>query len=103
VQPAAEFEADLANLAAEGESELLVHFDGDGGTPVLSNTVNAPVDLFDTSTNLVSDLNPSNFGDLVTFTATRVANDDGTESGDEVMVFECRTLYFIEQGFTRDT
>src|SRR6185503_17258396 len=29
-----------------------------------------PVDLFDTSTNLVSNLNPSNFGDSVTFTAT---------------------------------
>ena len=29
-----------------------------------------PVDLFDTSTTLASDLNPSNFGDLVTFTAT---------------------------------
>lgn len=28
------------------------------------------VDLFDTTTTLASDLNPSNFGDLVTFTAT---------------------------------
>ncbi len=40
------------------------------GTPVNTNTVNTPVDLFDTTTTLASDLNPSNFGDLVTFTAT---------------------------------
>ena len=30
VEPPAEFEAGLANLAAEGETELLVHLDGDG-------------------------------------------------------------------------
>ncbi len=35
-----------------------------------NNPTDTPVDLFDTSTTLVSDLNPSNFGDLVTFTAT---------------------------------
>jgi hypothetical protein len=37
---------------------------GGAVTPTLT-----PVDLFDTSTTLVSSLNPSNFGDLVTFTA----------------------------------
>ena len=44
----------------------------DGATPLSTNTntVNTPVDLFDTTTTLASDLNPSNFGDLVTFTAT---------------------------------
>ena len=35
-----------------------------------SDPTETPVDLFDTSTSLVSNLNPSNFGDLVTFTAT---------------------------------
>jgi len=35
-----------------------------------SDPTDTPVDLFDTSTTLVSDLNPSNFGDQVTFTAT---------------------------------
>ena len=35
-----------------------------------SDPTETPVDLFDTSTTLASDLNPSNFGDLVTFTAT---------------------------------
>src|SRR6185436_13516992 len=51
----------------------------ESGTPVLTddtsvvgpaNPNETNVDLFDTSTTLVSDLNPSNFGDLVTFTAT---------------------------------
>jgi hypothetical protein len=44
----------------------------DGATPksTNTNTANTPVDLFDTTTTLASDLNPSNFGDLVTFTAT---------------------------------
>ncbi len=42
----------------------------ESGTPVNTNTVNTPVDLFDTTTTLASDLNPSNFGDQVTFTAT---------------------------------
>lgn len=51
----------------------------DGGISVLTDdpavggandpTV-TPVDLFDTSTTLVSDINPSNFGEQVTFTAT---------------------------------
>jgi hypothetical protein len=35
-----------------------------------ADPTDTPVDLFDTSTTLASDLNPSNFGDLVTFTAT---------------------------------
>ncbi|HSE31384.1 MAG TPA: choice-of-anchor Q domain-containing protein, partial [Pyrinomonadaceae bacterium] len=35
-----------------------------------ADPTDTPIDLFNTSTNLVSDLNPSNFGDLVTFTAT---------------------------------
>ncbi|HKR12115.1 MAG TPA: Ig-like domain-containing protein, partial [Pyrinomonadaceae bacterium] len=39
------------------------------------------VDLFDTTTTLVSDLNPSNFGDMVTFTAT-VAENPAQASAD---------------------
>jgi hypothetical protein len=35
-----------------------------------ADPTDTPVDLFDTTTTLASDLNPSNFGDLVTFTAT---------------------------------
>src|SRR5262249_16228754 len=35
-----------------------------------SDPTDTPVDLFDTSTSLISSLNPSNFGDQVTFTAT---------------------------------
>src|SRR6185436_1504418 len=51
----------------------------ESGTPVLTddtsvvgpaNPNETDVDLFDTTTALVSNLNPSNFGDLVTFTAT---------------------------------
>jgi CSLREA domain-containing protein len=51
----------------------------ESGTPVLTDDPSAggaadptetPVDLFDTSTNLVSNINPSNFGEQVTFTAT---------------------------------
>jgi hypothetical protein len=51
----------------------------ESGTPVLTDDpavgggadkTATPVDLFDTSTNLISGLNPSNFGDSVTFTAT---------------------------------
>ena len=55
----------------------------DGATPlsVNTNTVNTPVDLFNTTTTLASDLNPSNFGDLVTFTAT-VAEDPTQATAD---------------------
>jgi hypothetical protein len=35
-----------------------------------ADPTDTPVDLFDTTTTLASDVNPSNFGDLVTFTAT---------------------------------
>ena len=51
----------------------------ESGTPVLTddpaiagaaNKTATPVDLFDTTTTLASNLNPSNFGDSVTFTAT---------------------------------
>lgn len=35
-----------------------------------TDPTDTPVDLFDTTTSLSSDLNPSNFGDQVTFTAT---------------------------------
>jgi uncharacterized repeat protein (TIGR01451 family) len=51
----------------------------ESGTPVLTDDpavggpadkTATPVDLFNTTTTLASDLNPSNFGDLVTFTAT---------------------------------
>jgi len=55
----------------------------DGATPLSANTntVNTPVDLFNTTTSLVSDLNPSDFGDTVTFTAT-VAEDPAQPSVD---------------------
>lgn len=39
-----------------------------------SDPTETPVDLFDTTTTLVSDLNPSDFGDTVTFTATVAEN-----------------------------
>ncbi len=41
---------------------------------VFTNEVDTNVDLFDTTTTLASDLNPSDFGDLVTFTATVAEN-----------------------------
>lgn len=46
----------------------------DGVTPlsVNTNTVNTPVDLFNSVTTLVSDLNPANQGDTINFTATVV-------------------------------
>jgi hypothetical protein len=57
--------------AAQVSNQGTVNYN-DGATPLSTNTntVNTPVDLFDTTTTLASDLNPSNFGDLVTFTAT---------------------------------
>ena len=44
----------------------------DGATPlnVNTNTVNTPVDRFDSQTTLISDLNPANQGDTINFTAT---------------------------------
>ncbi len=46
----------------------------DGATPLSTNTntVNTPVDLFNSQTTLVSDLNPANQGDTINFTATVV-------------------------------
>jgi len=52
---------------AESVTPVLTDDPAGGGAADKTAT---PVDLFDTSTTLVSDLNPSNFGDLVTFTAT---------------------------------
>ncbi len=52
---------------AESVTAVLTDDPAIGGGP---NKTATPVDLFDTSTALVSNLNPSNFGDMVTFTAT---------------------------------
>ncbi len=55
-----------------------------------ADPTDTPIDLFDTSTNLVSDLNPSNFGDLVTFTATV------TESPTQATADPTGTVDFID-------
>lgn len=54
-------------VTATGGISVLTDDTAVGGA---SDPTDTPVDLFDTTTNLVSDLNPSNFGDQITFTAT---------------------------------
>src|SRR5262249_18780546 len=43
---------------------------GFAGSPLNTNSVNTPVDLFDSTTALVSNNNPASQGDSITFTAT---------------------------------
>jgi hypothetical protein len=54
-------------VTADGGISVLTDDTAVGGA---TDPTDTPVDLFDTSTNLISSLNPSNQGDQVTFTAT---------------------------------
>ncbi len=62
--------ARVSNQGIVSGSNFAVVLTDDPDVVGASNPTETPVDLFDTSTTLVSDLNPSNVGDMVTFTAT---------------------------------
>jgi poly(3-hydroxybutyrate) depolymerase len=72
----------ISTLAAGGTDTIKAEYPGDGTyESSTSNPVKQVVDAAPTSTTLSSSLNPSNYGQSVTFTASVVAQSGGTVSG----------------------